>query len=124
MIASVLVMTKNMTAQQAVALVREKRPTSVQTNAQVSCILVLSQHFPYYLRVPFPPFVWELATTPTPQDLGTPPAIFHRPLATLSGGAFQIWSRCRDMNGSSPPPLNHMSCDDVRWRSSQSLPTL
>ena len=35
-IASILVMTKNMTAQQAVALVREKRPTSVQTSAQVN----------------------------------------------------------------------------------------
>ena len=35
MIASVLVMTKNLPAQQAVALVRDKRPGSVQTNAQV-----------------------------------------------------------------------------------------
>lgn len=34
-IASILVMMKNLTAQQAVALVREKRPTSVQTPAQV-----------------------------------------------------------------------------------------
>lgn len=34
-IASVIVMTRNLTAQQAVALVREKRPMSVQTEAQV-----------------------------------------------------------------------------------------
>lgn len=34
-IASILVMMRNLTAQQAVTLVREKRPTSVQTIAQV-----------------------------------------------------------------------------------------
>ncbi|CAN0552102.1 unnamed protein product, partial [Ectocarpus sp. 8 AP-2014] len=33
-IASILVMMNNLPPQQAVALVREKRPTSLQTNAQ------------------------------------------------------------------------------------------
>ncbi|CBJ29564.1 conserved unknown protein [Ectocarpus siliculosus] len=37
-IASILVMMNNLPPQQAVALVREKRPTSLQTNAQVSMV--------------------------------------------------------------------------------------
>ena len=41
-IASVMVMAENLTAQQAVALVREKRPLSVQTDAQVGKISMLS----------------------------------------------------------------------------------